>query len=225
MPKFETKQSELNIEVRFAAPAFALLAQDSSKLHSGIFDVLGKFGLTTNDITIESAPAALGAKSITYSANLIGLVVKLHLSKVEFICWDLKRLTQIDGIAIFIGVMEVVAKVVPGLEAEGFYTTLSMHASISGQNAAQFINARIGKELDGLGLSTGHALAYYFGEKGSRQRLVLVLDGSAIHLDALFLRQSADFSGKAMNFRDMPDALVSTFDDSLKALGLEADKK
>ncbi|MGH8567523.1 MAG: hypothetical protein ACREXU_05760 [Gammaproteobacteria bacterium] len=49
MPNFDAKQSDLSVEVRFAAPAFALMRPESSPLHDRMYAVLGKYGLTAKE--------------------------------------------------------------------------------------------------------------------------------------------------------------------------------
>lgn len=224
MLNFDAKQSDLSVEVRFAAPAFALLRSKSGRLHDRMYAVLGKYGLTANDIAEDNAPSTIGHKSLAYTANRIATVVKLQISRIEIACWDLKRISMADGSAVFVGIMDALVQTLPGLEFEDYYTTLTLHAQILGQTAAQFINARISGELESLGPSTGHALAYYFGQSGPRRRLVIVLDGSAAYQDSLFLRQSADYDGKALNYRAVPEALLRTVEATLKALDLEENK-
>lgn len=222
MPKFDNKQGDLSVEVRFATPAFGLMRHGSERLHDRIYAILGGYGLTANDITQDNVPNAIGNKSLTYTANLIATAVKLQISRVEITCWDMKRLSTANGTAVFIGVLDALVETLPGLQFEGYSATSSMHAAISGQTAAEFINARIGRELEGLGQSTGHALAYYFGENGPRRRLSIVMDGSAVYLDALYIRQNVDYDGKAIYYKSVPDALMAIFNGALKALDLEA---
>ena len=224
MLNFDAKQSDLSVEVRFAAPAFALMRSESGRLHDQMYAVLGKYRLTADDIEEDNVPSTIGHKRVTYTANSIATVVTLHVSQIEIACWDLKRMSTADGSAVFVGIMDALVQTLPNLELEGYYTTLALHAQILGQTAAQFINARISGELESLGSSTGHALAYYFGESGPRRQLVIVLDGSVPYPDALFLRQSAVYDGKALNYRAVPEALLRTLDATLKALDLEMNK-
>lgn len=224
MPNFDAKLIDLSVEVSFAAPAFALMRPESSSLHDRMYAVLGEYGLTANDIAQDNVPSTIGHKSLTYRANFIATVVKIHISRMEIACWDLKRMSTADRSAIFVGIMDALVQTLPGLEFEGYYTTLTLHAQIPGQTAAQFINARISRELESLGPSTGHALAYYFGESGPRRRLVIVLDGSAAYPDALFLRQNADYDAKALDYRAVPEALRRTSEATLKALDLEVNR-
>ena len=223
MLNFDAKQSYLSVEVRFAAPAFALMRPESG-LHDRMYAVLGKYGLTANDIAQDNVPSTIGHKSFTYTANSIATVVTLHISQIEIACWNLERMFMADGSAIFAGIMDALLETLPNLELEGYYTTLTLHAQILGQTAAEFINARISGELESLGPSTGHALAYYFGKSGPRRQLAIVLDGSAAYPDALFLRQNAVYGGKALNYRAVPEALRRTLEATLKALDLEVSR-
>lgn len=222
MLKFDGKQGDLSVEIRFAAPAFGLMALESQRLYDRLYGVLGKYGVTANDIVQDNTPDAFGSKSLTYTVNLLATAVKVQIWRVEITCWDLKRLSTADGTTVFIGVLDALVETLPDLQFEGYSANLSMHGAIAGQTATEFIGARIGRELEGLGPSTGHALAYYFGENGPRRRLVIVLDGSAAYLDALYLRQNVDYEGKGISYKRVPDLLVATFNGTLEALGLEA---
>lgn len=221
MPKCEIKSADLMIEARFAEPAFGLRQEQTATIHREVFSALRRvLPVTANDVTIDLSPN-LGQQGVTYNLPSIGALVKLQVARVEFIVSDTRRLSFADGQAMFSGVMAALYQMLPGFAIELYSAVVSMHVSIEGQTGRQLVDPHVAKELEGLGPSTGHAVAYYFGEQGARRMHAIILDGSVLVKDGLYIRQNIEFNGKDIDFASFPQILNDAVMNTLKALDLE----
>lgn len=221
MRKLEAKQSDLKIEADFAAPAFGLLARAAEGLHVQLFSVMQRFGLTVNDISIDTPAPNLGSRGITFHLARLATIIRVQLGRVEFTCGDLSKISSSDGAALFTAIFDTLRGFSPNLQVGAYGATIGTHAVIEGQTATDFISARIREELTGLGPSTGHAVAYYFGQDGARRKLVVVIDGSALIAGAIYIRQSIEFDGSAIEYTEFPGLLLNEFHRTLRGLDLE----
>ncbi len=190
-------------------------------MHGQLFSLMQRFGLTVNDIIIDTPGPNLGTRGITFHLARLTTIVRIQLGRVEFTCGDLSKITAADGAAIFTGIFDTLRGISPNLQVGVYGATIGTHGIIEGQGTTDFINSRIRQELNGLGPSTGHAVAYYFGQDGARRKLVVVIDGSALIAGGIYIRQSIEFDGLAIEYKAFPDMLLKEFHRTLNGLELE----
>ena len=120
MTEFVVKQGEASFEARFASPAFVLLSQSNVELHPNMLLHLGKYGLTLNDIRIETGIPNLAGANVIYGMNALNVAVRVWLDRLEIVFGDLTlSLLKIPSCSLAV-VCSRWAK-----PASGFHTPLS----------------------------------------------------------------------------------------------------
>jgi hypothetical protein len=98
--------------------------------------------------------------------------------------------------------------------------TLNYHGLVEGKNVIEFVQHYVGKMPD-LGPVTGAAGGFYYGKKGPRDFLSVVIDNSLAVPNGLYVRINAIFDGKQLPPSELPKAGAAMVSEVLGAFQLE----
>ncbi len=95
-----------------------LLSSSNVELHPNMLLHLEKYGLTLNDIRLESAIPNLAGAHASYALNALNAVVRVWLDRLEIAFLDLTRITEARTIEITEAALEALQQTVPDMPIE-----------------------------------------------------------------------------------------------------------
>lgn len=194
MSKFDVKQSDLTVEIRYTEPAFGLL-EPGVDLHAKMFGALGEYELTAGDIRIQNDVTDLSRPNVMYSMPVYKAHVRVSLEKLEVLFLDLAAVDTDQVQRITVAALRGLRESVPPVKLASYTIANSAHGTVEGLGATEFIRQFISQVPDGVGPLIGNGIVFYFGPEGDRQQSSLTLDMSLLFSQAIYVRAFTTFAG------------------------------
>ena len=121
MTTFVVKRGDVFFEARCVSTMFELLSQSHVEFHPNMLLHLGKYGLTLNDIRIESGIPNLAGANAAYWMNALNAVVRVWLNRLEITFLELSYVTEEQIIEIIGAALNALQRSVSGISIETSY--------------------------------------------------------------------------------------------------------
>lgn len=219
MTNFAVKQADLTIELAFEKPALSLLGNGWQRPLELIYRVLERYGLSPKEITFGQS-GSVGDRYLMFFLPRINGGVKVYISKVEFGFNNTLLATFEDLQTIIAGVTHSLKTADDDVRFTGWLATYNVHGDLAGTNAAKFLGGLLPNRPKGLGPDTGGALGFYYGTEGPRMHLAIIMDGSVVVPNGLYMRLTTAFDGKRVDVNEVLKAGREEFRKAFAALNL-----
>lgn len=205
MPAFVVKLADLTIEANFERVAFSLLGATWNRAMESIYGRLERYGVTPKEITLGQV-GSVGDRHMTFLLPKINGGVKVYVSKIEIGLNNVLIATFEDLRTIVAGVTESLREAEPNVRFGNAIATYNVHGTLEGIGAAQFLASFLTNRPKGLGPDTGGAAGFYYGTEGPRIHLSVIMDGSVMVPDGLYMRLTTSFDARAIEVSRLLDA-------------------
>ena len=202
MARLKIAQGDLTIELRFDHPDFILLQNQANRFIHLAFPYLEVHGATAHDVTLGNA-ASVGDRFVNLMAPRIGAGIRLTAGKVDIGFNDVLRPKFPEIQALVLGAVQALNQIEHSSQTVAYAATLNVHGVIEGVTAADYINKYFKQRPQGLGPDTGGALGFYFGAEGARALCSVIVDGSALVMNGIYMRISVAYDAKQISPDDM----------------------
>jgi hypothetical protein len=222
MARLKIAQGDLTIELRFDHPDFILLQTQSNRFIQLAFPHLEVHGATANDVTVGNAPS-VGDRFINVMAPRVGAGIKLTAHKIDIGFNDVLRIKFPEVQRLVLGALQAFAQLEAASHVLAYGATLNVHAAIEGIPAATFINGYYKSRPQGLGPDTGGGLGFYYGAEGARVLCSVIVDGSVLVPNGIYMRVSVLYDAKQISADEMLKAGKQQLGKVFTALDLAQD--
>lgn len=222
MQAFSVKQADLTLELNFEKTAFSLLGTTWQRVMQSLHARLERYGVTPRDISIGQV-GPIGDRYMTFLMPRINGGVKLNVSKVEIGLNNALAVTFEDLRHIVSSVVESLREADEAFRFANLVASYNVHGELTGSNAAAFIGSFVRARPEGLGPDTGGAAGFYYGSEASRLHLAVILDGSVLVPDGLYMRLTTSFDGRRVDLNSVLETGRAEFRKTFVALGLRPD--
>ncbi len=106
-----------------------LLSVSNVELRPNMLLCLSQYGLTLNDIHLESAIPNLAGTHASYTMNALSTISRVWLDRLEIAFLDLFRVTEEQIIEITEATLEALRQTVSDMSAETYTATLATHGT------------------------------------------------------------------------------------------------
>jgi hypothetical protein len=218
--KFEVKQSDLTVEGRFQKPAFGVVGAGQQKLHESLLSRLATFGSAPSNVFLNAATGSLADRGATFNIPSVNAGIKLSIDKVEIGFNDLTRVHFPQLRTIATHAFEALDEHVPDLRYVAYIALLNYHGLIEGVKPLEFIGQYVTKAPD-LGMHSGSAAGFYYGPKGSRHQLNVIVDTSVAVPNGVYIRIAITFDGSKLAHDTLTAVAAKGVKDVFTAFQLE----
>lgn len=206
--------------MNFEKAAFSLLGTTWQRLMQSLHSGLERYGVTPREITVGQV-GPVGDRYMTFLLPRINGGVKVNVSKIEIGLNNALIPTFEDLRHIVNSTTESLREADEAIRFSNLVATYNVHGELPGENAAEFIKGFMSVRPSGLGPDTGGAAGFYYGTEGPRQHLSIILDGSVLVSNGLYMRITTSFDGRRIEMNRVLDAGRDEFRRAFAALGLE----
>lgn len=213
----------MEVQARFARPAFALTGPEANALHANIAEALAPFcTVTTDDIRISASREPLSSAHVTYNLPTLNAVGRVTLDTIEILFPAAQTRDTSEFGSVSLAFFRGVRGTIPDSIIGSYLVRLVMHCVVDDVNPLEFMGGFVtAPSTQDFGAPVGYSVRFMFGDEGSSTFSSVGAEMSATYSDAVFVSVVAVFDGTSTQEADLPDLAGEQIRLLLKSIGLE----